>query len=65
MFIYIIGLYCSEGFSHPFNFFVVLKGILHISFQKLGRTDFSMEQLPTDSYMLLCKQNNYIHFISF
>ena len=25
-----ISLYCREGFSHPFNFFVVSKGILHI-----------------------------------
>ena len=28
--LYIISLYCREGFSHPFNFFVVSKGILHI-----------------------------------
>ena len=28
--LYIIRLYCKEGFSYPFNFFVVSKGILHI-----------------------------------
>ena len=28
--LYMISLYCREGFSHPFNFFVVSKGILHI-----------------------------------
>ena len=28
--LYIISLYCREGFSHPFNFFVVSKGILHV-----------------------------------
>ena len=27
--LYTISLYCREGFSHPFNFFVVSKGILH------------------------------------
>ena len=27
---------------------------------QLGRKDFSMEQLPIDSYMLLCKQKNSI-----
>ena len=25
-----ISLYCREGFSHPFTFFVTSKGILHI-----------------------------------
>ena len=29
-------------------------------FEQLGRKDFSMEQLPIDSYMLLCKQKNSI-----
>ena len=28
--LYIISLYCREGFSHPFNFFVVFKGILQV-----------------------------------
>ena len=28
--LYIISLYCREGFSHPFNFFVVSKGTFHI-----------------------------------
>ena len=28
--------------------------------KQLGRKDFSMEQLPVDSYKLLCKQKNYI-----
>ena len=28
--LYMISLYCREGFSHPFNFFVVSKGILHV-----------------------------------
>ena len=27
---------------------------------KTGRKDILMEQLPIDSYMLLCKQNNFI-----
>ena len=27
---YIINLYCRKSFSHPFNFFVVSKGILHV-----------------------------------
>ena len=31
--LYIISLYCREGFSHPFNFLLVSKGILHIYFQ--------------------------------
>ena len=26
----IISLHCKEGFSHPFNFLVVSKGILHV-----------------------------------
>ena len=29
-------------------------------FEQLGRKDFSMEQLPLDSYMLPCKQKNSI-----
>ena len=28
--------------------------------KQLGRKDFSMEQPPIDSYMLLCKQKNSI-----
>ena len=28
--------------------------------KQLGRRDFSMEQLPIDSYKLLCKQKNSI-----
>ena len=28
--------------------------------KQLGRKDFSMEQLPTDSFLLLCKQKNSI-----
>ena len=58
--LYIISLYFREGFSHPFTFFIVSKGILHIQFQQLGRKDFSMEQLPIDSYMLPCKPKNSI-----
>ena len=27
---YIITLYCREGYSHAFNFYVVFKGILHV-----------------------------------
>ena len=53
----------------------ILKGRLFSSFQfryffqrnpsrliskQLGRNDFSMEQLPIDSYMSLCKQKNSI-----
>ena len=28
--------------------------------RKLGRKDFPMEQFPIDSFMLLCKQKNFI-----
>ena len=28
--VYIISLYCRDGFSHPFIFFVLSKGILHV-----------------------------------
>ena len=31
--VYIIGLYCRDGFSHPFIFFVLSKGILHVKLQ--------------------------------
>ena len=31
--LYIISSYFRGGFSHPFNFFIVSKGILHIQFQ--------------------------------
>ena len=61
----IMCLYCREGFSHAFNFFVVSKGILHAYFQKqLGKKDFSTEQLPIASYMLLCKQKNPFQLIN-
>ena len=32
----------------------------HLISKQLGRKDFSVEQLPVDSCMLLCKQNNSI-----
>ena len=32
----------------------------HITSKQLGRKDFSLEQLPIDSYKLLCKQKNPI-----
>ena len=48
-----ISLYSGDNFSHPFDFFVVPKGIL-----QLGSKFFSKEQLPIDPYMLLCKQKN-------
>ena len=28
--LYIISLHCRESFPHPFNFFVLSKGILHV-----------------------------------
>ena len=55
-----ICLHCREGFSHPFNFFVVSKNPSHLISQQLGRNDFSIEKLPIHSYFLLCKQNNSI-----
>ena len=32
----------------------------HLISKQQGRQDFSMEQLPIDFYMLLCKQKNSI-----
>ena len=49
--LYMISLYCREGFSHAFNFFVVSKGIVHDQFQNSWeKKDFLMEQLPIDSF---------------
>ena len=38
--LYIKRLYCREGFSHSFNFFVVSKGILNVSFQNSEEENF-------------------------
>ena len=47
--LYIISSFCG-GFPHPFNFFVLSKGIITSScFEQLRRKDFSMEQLPIGS----------------
>ena len=43
--LYIISLYPKESFKSNF---------------KTGRKKFSMEQLPIDSHMLLCKEENSI-----
>ena len=60
--VYIISSYCREGFSHPFNFFVVSEGQSFMSSFKTARKKIfvSMEHLPTDSYILLCKQKHSI-----
>ena len=51
--LYIVSLYCREGFSNSFNFFFVSKGILlRLILKQLERKDFSAEQLPIDTYML-------------
>ena len=42
-----------RSFSHAFNFCCIQRN-------QSRRRDFSMEQLPIDSYMLLCKQKNSI-----
>ena len=53
--LFMVSLYCREGFSDPFKFFVLSKGILsHLISKQLGRKDFSMEQLPIDSYIIIC-----------
>ena len=54
-----ISLYCTEGFSHPFNFIVVSRGILCLISKQRGRKKISMEQLKIDSYKVLCMQNNF------
>ena len=59
--LYIISLYCREGFSHPFKFLCCIqRNPSHIISKQLGRKDFSVEQLPIDSHKLLCKQKNSI-----
>ena len=62
IYIYIISLYCPEVFSHLFNFFVVSKGTFKSNFKTARKKDFAVEQLPIDSYVLQCKQNNSISF---
>ena len=61
--LYIISSIC-RGFPNPFNFLVVSKGIHHVQLFWTARKkrffNFSMEQLPIDSYMLLHKQKNSI-----
>ena len=58
--LYIISLCFREGFSHPLSFFVVQRNPLCLILKQLGRKDFSMENFPIGSYMLLCKQKNSI-----
>ena len=38
----------------------IQKNPSHVISKQLGIKDFSMKQLPIDSYMLLCKQKNSI-----
>ena len=38
----------------------IQKNPSHVISKQLGIKDFSMEQLPIDSYMLLCKQKDSI-----
>ena len=58
--LYIISSFC-RGFPHPFNpCYIQKKSFMSSCFEQLERKDFSMEQLPIDSYMLLCKQKNSI-----
>ena len=57
--LYIISLYYREGFFPAFRFLCCIERNPSRLVSKLqGRIDFSMEQLPIDSYMLVCKQNN-------
>ena len=54
--VYIVG-----KVFHIFQFLCCIqKNPSHIISKWLGRKDFPMEQLPIDSYMLLCKQKNSI-----
>ena len=49
-------LYCREdliSLLYPKEFLSVIS-------KQLGRKDFSVEQLQIDSFLLLCKQKNYI-----
>ena len=58
----IISLYLREGFFHPFNFFVVSKGILFTSNFKTARRKrfFNGATCNWFLYMLLCKKKNYM-----
>ena len=59
--LYIISLYYREGFFPSFQFLCCIqRNPSYLISKQLRRKDFSMEQLPNDSYMLLCKQKNYI-----
>ena len=59
MFIYKFIL--SGRFFPYFQFlYCIQRNPSHIISKQLGRKDFSMEQLPIDSYKLLCKQKNSI-----
>ena len=55
-----ISLYCGEGFFHPQFLCCIQRNTSCLISEQLGRKDFSIEQLPIDSYMLLCKQKNSI-----
>ena len=52
---YIISLYYREGLFFPsFQLLCCIK-----TAKEIFRWDFSMEQLPIDSYMLQCKQKDF------
>ena len=58
--LYLKGLYCREGFFPSFKFFCCIqRNPSSLISKQLGK-DFSMDQLPNESYMLLYKQNNSI-----
>ena len=60
MFIY--NKFILWGSFFPFFQFLcyIKRNPSHLISKQLGRKEFSMEQLPIDSYMLLCKQKNSI-----
>ena len=58
--LYIISLYCREVFPILSISLLYPKEPSRPISKQLGKKDFSMGQLPTDSYMLLCKQKNSI-----
>ena len=50
----------GKGFSHALNFFVIQRNSSGLISKELGGKDFSMEQLPINSFIILCKQKNSI-----
>ena len=54
------SLYYREGFFPCFQFlYCIQRNLSRIISKQIGREDFSMEQLPIDSYMLLCPSRGF------